>query len=452
MEEISGLINPLLPILYDDFKSGLDELFGNFLTCISIDENNDYILLNKSIFDNYDLDNNNIDNKFTTTCYKKYQENNKQYIKKIFSFRTPIIQNNQAIDKIKNIDYSNLEFYISYEGVHIVIYYDNEKWNLFSEKSIGAKDIINKVKDNESLFFDTINYLNTKNETNLIDQLDKENIYHFILVHHKNNGLVEYNHYGCGYKNLILIREENKENIELNNLKDKKLFETPQQIYFSCVDEMIAKINQVSYENMLNKKISIEGFIIKDIATKNLYKLQTNIYQQISLIKPMHKNIYEGYLDLFQQNKLNEYLPFLSNYSGEIIHRISMSLRTISKEFLNIYHYTRKNKNKETYDLLSESYKKVIYGVHGVYIGSRKNDFENSVEIESAKIDNKSITVHDIYYYIKSLPFSTLRQIYFDRDYLIEKIKTQEEYEELKELMSFDCMFIITQTKLMKDY
>ncbi len=129
-----------------------------------------------------------------------------------------------------------------------------------------------------------------------------------------------------------------------------------------------------------------------------------------------------------------------------------MSLRTISKEFLNIYHFTRKNKNKEIYDLLSEAYKKVLYGVHGVYIGTRKNDFENSIELESAKIDNKSITVHDIYYYIKSLPFSTLRQIYLDRDILIEKIKINEEYEDLKELMSFDCMFIITQTKLMKDY
>ena len=79
MEETSGLINPLLPILYDDFKSRLDEIFGNFLTCISIDETNEYLLLNKSIFDNYDVnsaDNNNL-NKFTTTCYSKFMQDEK---------------------------------------------------------------------------------------------------------------------------------------------------------------------------------------------------------------------------------------------------------------------------------------------------------------------------------------------------------------------------------------
>ena len=206
---------------------------------------------------------------------------------------------------------------------------------------------------------------------------------------------------------------------------------------------------------MSNKKIILEGYEIYDFNTNLIknYKIQTHIYQQILYIKPKCENIHLGYLELYQANKLNEYLPYFTNYHGEIIHRISMSIRTISKELLDIYHFLKKNKKSELYNNIPSNYKKILYKIHGIYIDARKNDFlkniTESIQEESdeiIKLEFKSITVHDIYHYIKSLTLSHLKQIYLDRE---EMIKEKKVNEYIYNLIIKDCVYTITQTKLM---
>ena len=75
-----------------------------------------------------------------------------------------------------------------------------------------------------------------------------------------------------------------------------------------------------------------------------MIKLQTEMYQKISKIKPNNSNIYQCYLELYQKDKLQFYLPFVTKYYYDIIKRINNSMRTLSKEILNIYHVTRKKK------------------------------------------------------------------------------------------------------------
>ena len=205
---------------------------------------------------------------------------------------------------------------------------------------------------------------------------------------------------------------------------------------------------------MVNKKITLEGFNIYKVSDNNVVnmKIQTHIYQQILNIKPKHVNIHIGYLEMYQENKLKEYLPYLTNYHSEIIHRISMSVRTISKEFLDLYHYLKKNKNSELYNNIPSNYKKVLYKIHGIYIDSRKNDFNNTSsiinneEIDENKTDTKSITVHDIYHYLKSLPINLLKELYFDRENIIKEKKIDKN---LYNLLTIDCIYTNIQTKLM---
>ena len=62
------------------------------------------------------------------------------------------------------------------------------------------------------------------------------------------------------------------------------------------------------------------------------------------------------------------------------------------------------------------------------------------------KIEPKSITVHDIYHYLKSLSIIFLKELYFDRETIIKEKKI---YMPLYNLFTIDCIYTIIQTKLM---
>ncbi len=130
-----------------------------------------------------------------------------------------------------------------------------------------------------------------------------------------------------------------------------------------------------------------------------------------------------------------------------------MSIRTISKELLDIYHFLKKNKKSELYNNIPNNYKKVLYKIHGIYIDARKSDFiknnSDTVQVDSeeiTKVEFKSITVHDIYHYIKSLSLLQLKQLYIDREEIIKEKKVNEN---IYNLLVKDCVYTMTQTKLM---
>jgi hypothetical protein len=59
----------------------------------------------------------------------------------------------------------------------------------------------------------------------------------------------------------------------------------------------------------------------------------------------------------------------------------------------------------------------------------------------------KSITIHDIYYLLKSLPINKLRQIYLDRAIMIEK---KEINSNIYNFFNKSCISTIIQSELMK--
>lgn len=436
---------------YIVFIEKIEELFGSFIYYVSKDEDDKYLLINKNLISG----DNTIEelNNFSTTIYQKNP------FKKIVSFSDPTIINNNAIINLKNLkteDFKNLYIKNCIEGTNIILIYEKETniWKTITEKSLFGIDVNFKNKKNIDLYNDII-----KSKNISIDNLDKNKIYNFILVHNKNNGIVNYNHYGSGYKelylNMIIEQNDNKLIYDFNpNIGVlKKNIRVINTINFNDVNDFIENINNISYNNIVNKKITLEGFNIYRIIDNDIInmKIQTYIYQQILNVKPKHPNIHIGYLEMYKENKLKEYLPYLTNYHTEIIHRISMSIRTISKEFLDLYHYLKKKKNSELYLNIPSSYKKILYKIHGIYIDSRKNDFNftpniNNDEIDENKTDIKSITVHDIYHYLKSLPIIILKDLYLDRENIIKEKNIDIN---LYNLFTIDCIYTNIQTKLM---
>ncbi|AYV80950.1 MAG: RNA ligase [Harvfovirus sp.] len=330
----------------------------------------------------------------------------------------------------------------SLEGPVVQIFYYNDKWYIATATTLDGSETYGTIcKSVREYFLDT-----EKCDLSPNTKFNKNLCYHFILLHNKLKHIVQYSNLGPNFKELAIFNiTKNQlcsELFEQNDLGDLDFgqfqFLKPIVYHFSCFDELDATLEKIAYDNAVYKRISTEGFMIKHNGI--LLKLQTEIYSQISKLKPLKQNSYQIYLQLYQIDKLNDILPYVSKYSNEIIHRINMSMRTISREILNIYHTTRKKKNGDLYDALTDQYKKTLYGIHGLYIKGRKKDFVNGKEIEGK--DTRSITVHDIYYFIKNLTAEGLRQLYFDRIDLMKNAM-------IIPYLNLNCIYTLTQTRLM---
>jgi hypothetical protein len=359
-----------------------------------------------------------------------------------------ILYNEDVIQLINNHNWKNIVAYQSYDGINFTAFFTDNLWYIIYNNGLF---LLNGESDDSS--FKSIQ----KALTDIInlDELDKKNYYDFELLPHKKNIV---RHYDDCVELIHKISHEkitNKQiefNIE-NTIKQ-------QQQFFSCLDELIVRLDKISFDNVISKKITIEGFILyiydpndtshthghkvnADISSAYVVgKIQSDTYKKISKLKQsLTGNIYQNYLELYQNGKLVDYLPYFSKYTNEIVHRINMSMKTLSREILNIYHATRKKKNKDLYDILTEQYKKILYSIHGLYINIRKTDFINGHEIDER--ESKSITVHDVYYYLKSLPPDQLRQLYHDRLDMLENPSVHQ-------YLCKDCIFTITQSKLME--
>lgn len=417
-------------IKFSDLKKELmkKDKHGNQYYSLNIKENDDLAIIyyvnggsNKK---------NNFSSILENSCYSIIME--KSSLKIIVSQFNKILCNKNAIEYIKSKDWSNVAIYDCYEGIKFIVFYHNNKWYVSTQKCIDLNDSYRDMFDD------------TMNGKFKFDDLDKNYCYHFILLHHKNKNIVNYNTYGDEYKELchIFTTEKytlNEVDFKINNtiiLNEKN---------FKSIDELLFNLESIDQQNKFEKKITTEGYMLKVYdgekykSNFKIAKIQTDIYKYLLKTKPNNTNINQNYLELYQKNKLADYLPYFSNFSTEIIKRIHTSMRNIAKEILDLYHCTRQKKNNHIYNNLSENYKKILYGIHGLYIQNRKTDFGDSY-FDKSKL-SKSINVHDVYYHLKNLDPNELRLIYLERNKLLENEKNT--------FLNKNCIYTKTQTALM---
>jgi hypothetical protein len=155
-----------------------------------------------------------------------------------------------------------------------------------------------------------------------------------------------------------------------------------------------------------------------------------------------------AYLELYQKNILNDILPYIHKYPLCVVKRINISIRTISKEILNIYHLTRQKQNTPLYECLSQHYKKTLYDLHKIYVTQKYGDF--IVKSNEMLKEKKSISVDIVYNHIKGLPIDDLLQLFIDRKNLIAHLSScNYDYGKILIINNID---MIAQMELMEIY
>lgn len=361
----------------------------------------------------------------------------KQNLSILGSQLNKILYNSEAIDELQSVDWNKIVLQKCYEGTVLMVLNHKDKWYVTTRRCLNASaSSWIKNKSYMDMFNDAI-----KDKLSL-DQLNKRNVYYFVLLHHRNRNIVNYDYLGKQYAYLVHTMTLQRSNEGLKEV-DENLGEAvlyPETFAFASLDQLKEMLRETGRQDEHNKEVSTEGFIlkVKDDSSFKTYKLQTEIYQKLMKLKPNNSNIHQSYLELYQKDSLKDYLSFTSKYQNEVINRINKAIKTISLELLNLYHATRRKQNPEVYASLKDTYKKTLYGLHGLYIENRKKDFEEGCENQKSK----SITVHDVYHFVKNLPPSNLRQLFFERYMIIDEGK-------VKQYFNSQCIYTTTHTSLM---
>jgi len=224
--------------------------------------------------------------------------------------------------------------------------------------------------------------------------------------------------------------------IEYVDAKPMQINMSCNQIFFSCFDELCMFVECL---NISCGQIGILAIYKHKDEKEHMYKLYDPIYEKLLKItssKKFMSNINQFYIELYQKNELTLFLTHYTQFSNDIIFRVNTSFRTLSNNILNIYHGTRNKKNTIIHEKLTDSYKKIILDIHNLYITNKQND-------DNFGGNTKSITVHDIYYLLKSIDVDFLISLY--NDTLSLKINNHD----INNFIDTKCIHLLAQINLM---
>ena len=372
----------------------------------------------------------------------------KDTLKIIATQHNRILYNSDAQEYLKDENWNQVVVEQCYEGTILLVYNYKDVWYISTRRCLDASDSTwIKNKSYKEMFDESIE---GKFE---LDDLNKSYCYYFVLVHHKNKNVINYSNIGFGntYKEVVHIMTTEKYTLAEIDYTINDKVKKPEQLQFDSLNSMLSQLNEINKDNELKKMITMEGYILKYYHGEKFHspftvlKFQTRLYQNLIKIKPNNSNMHQSYLELYQTNKLSDYLPYFSKYNSDITKRIHMSMRTLAKEVLDIYHSTRQKKNQEVYKMLREQYKKTLYGLHGLFIDYRKPNYDHKKKEYDNDKAIKSITVHDVYYHLKGIPPQQLRQLFYERMYLMEN-------KHFDSLLNKNCLDTMTLSTLMFQY
>ena len=356
-------------------------------------------------------------NDYQRDCRSVIIDNNYNIIS--YSYEN-LLENNDGINyllknniDLNNIDLNNIIITEAYEGTTISIFNYNDKWYLSTRKCINLNDSI----DNPQfiMFNELLTKNNYKNLDDFCNKLDKNNSYHYILIHHNNKNYIDYKFkFGDNYTKLCLvtIRDNNLNEININDNPIYSYDYSNNDIFIPTIYDKSTLDNFFKIKDILNNNwsmdLNIEGIIIKH--NTKIIKLQTLNYEfnKTKTLFGKDNNIYKSLLLLFQKNKLYNYLInniylkdiYFNNKYYNLINIINQSLKYLSSIILELCIYYWNNNDIINYNNLPKIYKYILYNLKGIY--------------------KKNIYISNVYYYLKNISILKLLLLLFN----INKIST----------------------------
>ncbi len=333
-----------------------------------------------------------------------------------------------------SIENSDQSIFQCYEGSLLSVYYFGNKWYVSTRKCLdSSKSVWKNDKSHYTMLLETLNSIEIGDINDFTSSLDTNFCYYFVLVHHENINVINYtNKFGENYKKIILAFVRNAETQNEIDIYDENVYS--QVISNSNIREKIMRPEKYSDMSILEEEnnkgyINIppenEGLLIRikrDNGKKvQLLKFQTSDYL-FGVAVGQDKNIYKGFLKLYQTNNLSDYLQNNKNFEKyrkivnpdnkseifDIVGTVDATYKVITSESYELFKMlwdikSGQHKNKELYNFLPKEYRDLLFAIRGIYFQKKAeyitNKKENSV---GQKIQRSVLKISDIYELFKS--------------------------------------------------
>lgn len=354
-------------------------------------------------------------------------------LRRIFQHSPQILYDSDAKKYLerKKIKWEKVKTYHCFKETMITLYYHNDSWNVATPRKSDAFDSRwNSVKSYGELFQDILKLQKIDKK-----ELNKKYCYTFVCLNKNIKNIVDYSEMlnDDNYNTIILL--DIYEKYTMKKVKEIKPFKDKlHKIKFKSLEKLKNNLEKHSTRMEESKNYDFAGYVLK--TGKKVLIMRPKIIKKLENMKPNFPSDYMCYLGLYQKNQLNDYLSmysFTEEKIAEIINLIDTSVKQLSKEILNLYHSTRNKQNQELYQILTGSYKTILYNLHGVY-GKRKKEQNNEKEDDKVTIYNIetefkeqkkiNINIHDVYNILKNeIETGKLSYMFYERVVILNKIK-----------------------------
>jgi hypothetical protein len=362
-----------------------------------------------------------------------------------------------------NMEDSNQTIYQCYEGSLLSIYNFNGKWNISTRKCLdSSKSIWKNEKSHYTMLLETLESIGVNSINDFTSKLNSEYCYYFVLVHHENINVINYkNKFGENYKKIILAFVRNMKSQEEIDIYNEELYT---EIIENDIRHKIQRPEKYSDMSILedeNNKgfINIpaenEGLLIK-IDNKGskktqLLKFQTSDYLFGVAVGP-DKNIYKGFLKLYQTNNLSEYLQNNRNFEKykkiinpnnqsetfDTVGTVDAVFKVCTSESYELFKLlwdikTGQHKSKELYNFLPKEYKDLLFAIRGIYFEKKAEYITNKKNNSlGQKIQRSVLKISDIYELFKSYDINKLEKFLKARRLMFNLIMQSNNNENLQ--------------------
>jgi hypothetical protein len=326
-----------------------------------------------------------------------------------YSCPTPYY-NNEALKYIKHCSLEK-EYYVCYEGSLLSVFYNNG-WFVASRKCIynstseqtGKYKMFMDVLKKDGYDFDSF--------TNTLDKLTS---YNFVLIHHLNENIVNYKkEFGEEYTKLCFIGAR------------KQLVECTVDFVLSENIFLAKKLDSMTQEDVISDLPTNEGLIVKIKESNTLLKIQSKSYLFHKAIGS-ERNMFHGFLFLYQNNLLNSYLenpennrfkqilnPLNTMETFDVGGIINCLFKVLTSEFIELYNLlydAEGNQQTNTlYNYLPQEYKNILFKIKGI-------------QLSNIKKGNEPIGTKNINHILKVIDVTNLVSLIKDRKLMLNWIR-----------------------------
>ena len=321
-----------------------------------------------------------------------------------YSCPTPIYNGNAMKYLLHNQD-KDKHYYKCYEGSLLSLFHTNGKWYFSTRRNVFPVGV-----QNTSPHYKMFNEVIEQDDTTIdkfVETLDNTKSYHFVLIHYQNKNIVNYEkEFGEEYKRLCFLfsRDNETQTEETYDFKNYHSIFTAQEL----TDD---KSINMTDSNLTDEPTS-EGIIVK--VDNKVLKLQSIQYQFYKAIGK-EKNLFRGFIHLYQNNKLVDYFnsseqasqfrkivnPIKTDESYDTVGTIDAVFKVLTTELYELFNIlwdlsTGDRKNEDMYNLLPSEYKTMLYNLRRIYFVNKKKGLEEVLSKKysiSGTLSNTSLII-----------------------------------------------------------